>query len=79
MTFSEWLDFYCINRSKLAALLDTTRQSVAGWAANGGVPEQHRTTMEFVWGELPDELFVDATREETGRLIEVGEKRIWLD
>jgi hypothetical protein len=78
MTFAEWLDYYCINRSKLADLLDTTRQSVAGWTASG-VPEQHRKTLEFVWGELPDEIFIEATRTDAGKLIKRGEEMVWLD
>lgn len=80
MTFAEWLDYYCINRAKLADLLDTTRQSVAGWANTQGIPNQHRDTLAYVWGDnVPDSIFIDATRDREGKLIQKGEELVWLD
>lgn len=81
MTFAEWVDYYCVNRAKLADLLDTTRQSVAGWARGQGIPDQHRDAVIYVWGadNVPDSVFAPATRERATKMIKRGEDLVWLD
>lgn len=81
MTFAEWLDYYCVNRARLANLLDTTRQAVASWANGRGLPEQYRDVVTYVWGadNVPEDVFSEATRDRSGKMIQRGDDLVWLD
>lgn len=81
MTFDEWIDRYCVNRSRLATLLGTTRQAVAGWAGGDGIPAQYERILVYVWGKdnVPDTIFAEATRDLKSKLVEIGGEAVWLD
>lgn len=81
MTFSQWLERYCVNRARLANMLGTTRQAVASWADGDGIPAQYEKFLVYIWGaeNVPATIFTEATRELTTKLVEIGDELVWLD